>query len=235
MLDVRAIIDVPWELEGELNGITTYGGFQPDEMNVVRGSACTLRKNRRGVKAETLLTIRLPDSNSHLAHENGVNLRPIRRLSLRIRRTVKVAALATAMRARAAAPVVSFILVTGSRERNESEGLSWKSWKGETSLRLGLASEHRSADGRRRQSPQPLRFSRLLTSLKIYRQMSESEQEMPLKTPLKLASIKTLRELYKAGVIKTVKSPKYPHKPAFLDRVSLWSVTSISRRVRNRV
>lgn len=57
--------------------------------------------------------------------------------------------------------------------------------------------------------------------------MSESEQEMALR----LAAIKTLRESYKTGVIKAVKSPKYPLKPALLDRVSLWSVASISRRV----
>lgn len=51
--------------------------------------------------------------------------------------------------------------------------------------------------------------------------MSDSEQEMFLK----LASIRTLQEAYKAGVLKAVKSPKYPLKPALLDRVSLWSVT----------
>jgi len=39
---------------------------------------------------------------------------------------------------------------------------------------------------------------------------------------IKLASIKTLRELYVAGVIKATKSPKYPPKPTLLDRVSLW-------------
>jgi len=50
--------------------------------------------------------------------------------------------------------------------------------------------------------------------------MSDSEQEMPPRlTP---ASIRTLREFYKAGALKAAKSPKYPHKPALLDRVSLW-------------
>ncbi|KAF9644900.1 A1pp-domain-containing protein [Thelephora ganbajun] len=40
--------------------------------------------------------------------------------------------------------------------------------------------------------------------------------------PLRLASIKTLQESYKASVLKAVKSPKHPHKAALLDRVSLW-------------
>ena len=53
--------------------------------------------------------------------------------------------------------------------------------------------------------------------------MSDSEQDMPLR----LASIETLQGSYKAGVLKAVKSPKYPHKPALLDRVSLWLVTLI--------
>jgi len=48
--------------------------------------------------------------------------------------------------------------------------------------------------------------------------MSDCEEEMFLK----LASIKTLKESYKAGVLRAVKSPKYPPKQAFLDRVSLW-------------
>jgi len=48
--------------------------------------------------------------------------------------------------------------------------------------------------------------------------MSESEEEMALK----LASIKTLRDAYRAGVIKVRISPKYPPKPTLLDRVSLW-------------
>ena len=51
--------------------------------------------------------------------------------------------------------------------------------------------------------------------------MSDSEQEMFLK----LASIKTLQGSYEAGVLKVVKSPKYPPKPTLLDRVSSWSVT----------
>ena len=51
--------------------------------------------------------------------------------------------------------------------------------------------------------------------------MSDSDQEMPLK----LASIRTLQELYKSGVLRASKSPKYLHKPTLLDRVSLWSVT----------
>ena len=72
-------------------------------------------------------------------------------------------------------------------------------------------------------------FSRLLTLLRIYGQMSKSEREMVLK----LAAIKTLRESYKAGVLKAIKSPKYPPKPSLLDRVSLWLVTPISRRVQN--
>ena len=77
MLNVRAIPDVTWELEGELDGITSCASFQPDEMKVKRHSVRTLRENRRRVKPETLLTIRLPDSNSHLAHENdNVNPRP---------------------------------------------------------------------------------------------------------------------------------------------------------------
>jgi len=46
---------------------------------------------------------------------------------------------------------------------------------------------------------------------------------------LRLASIKTLRESYMAGVIKATKSPKHPPKPALLDRVSLWQgdITSL--------
>jgi len=48
--------------------------------------------------------------------------------------------------------------------------------------------------------------------------MSDQEQDMFVK----LASIRTLKESYKAGVLKAVKSPKYPLKPALLDRVSLW-------------
>ena len=59
--------------------------------------------------------------------------------------------------------------------------------------------------------------------------MSESEQEMFLK----LAAIKTLRESYKAGVLKAVKPPKYPPKSSLLDRVSLWLVVPISRRVQS--
>ena len=58
--------------------------------------------------------------------------------------------------------------------------------------------------------------------LKIHRRTSEPEQEMALK----LASIKTLRESYGAGVIKATKSLKYPPEPTLLDRVSLWFVTS---------
>ena len=51
--------------------------------------------------------------------------------------------------------------------------------------------------------------------------MSDSKQEMFLK----LASIKTLRGSYEAGVLKAASSPKYPPKPTLLDRVSLWLVT----------
>jgi len=39
---------------------------------------------------------------------------------------------------------------------------------------------------------------------------------------LKLSSIKTLQESYKAGVLRAVKSHKYPHKSTLLDRVSVW-------------
>ena len=46
MLNIRAILDVAWELEGELNGITSYAMFEPDEMGVVCSLARTLRKNR---------------------------------------------------------------------------------------------------------------------------------------------------------------------------------------------
>lgn len=84
--------------------------------------------------------------------------------------------------------------------------------------------------GRRRagwQLPSRLSFSRLLTLLKIREQMSDTEQEMPLR----LALIKTLRESYKAGVLNAVKSPKYPHNSSLLDRVSLWLVAPICRCV----
>jgi len=39
---------------------------------------------------------------------------------------------------------------------------------------------------------------------------------------LKLPSIQILQESYKAGVLKAVKSPKFPYKPTLLNRVSLW-------------
>ena len=106
----------------------------------------------------------------------------------------------------------------------EEDGL--EAWLGECQ-----AQDSRSADGLDG-SPRSLclfRFSRPLTLLEIHRQMSESEQEMVLK----LAAIKTLRESYKAGVLKAVKSPKYPPKPCLLDHVSLWLVTPISGRVQN--
>ena len=111
MLNVRAVLDVAWELEGKLNSITGYARFQPVEMYNMYSSARTLRKNCRRVITETLLTVRLLDSNSHLAHENNdVNPGPKQPLPPRIRRTVKVAALAMAAKAKAVTPVVSFIL-----------------------------------------------------------------------------------------------------------------------------
>jgi len=68
--------------------------------------------------------------------------------------------------------------------------------------------------------------------------MSDSEQKMSLA----LGLIKTLQESYKAGVLKAVKSPKYPVKPALLDRVSLWQgdirileVDSIVNAANNRL
>ena len=58
--------------------------------------------------------------------------------------------------------------------------------------------------------------------------MSDSEQEMALKHSLSLSSIKTLQELYKAGVLKAVKT-QYSHKQTLLDRVSVWSVPPIRK------
>jgi len=65
----------------------------------------------------------------------------------------------------------------------------------------------------------------ILTTANTCVEMSDSEQEMALR----LASIKTLRESYKAGVLRAVESPKYPLKAALLDRVSLWSVASANK------
>ncbi|KAF9778969.1 A1pp-domain-containing protein, partial [Thelephora terrestris] len=39
---------------------------------------------------------------------------------------------------------------------------------------------------------------------------------------IRVSSIRTLQDLYKAGAIRAARSPKYPHKASLLDRVSLW-------------
>ena len=90
-------------------------------------------------------------------------------------------------------------------------------------------------DEPRRQNPGPtpssldrspwqmgVRLSRLRSLLKLPRFMSDSEE-----STVELPSIETLQESYKEGVVKDVKSPKYPPNPSLLDRVSLWSVPSI--------
>ena len=116
MLNICTILDVVWKLEAELNDIASCTISQRDAMQTVCRSAHTMRKNRRRVKTKALLTVRLPNSNSHLAHSR--NLRPKHPHPSHTRRTVYVAALAMAAKAKAATPVANFIL--WDREKEES-------------------------------------------------------------------------------------------------------------------
>jgi hypothetical protein len=71
MLNICAILDVVWKLEGELNDVASCTISQQDTMEVVCHSAHTMRKNRRRVKPEALLAVRLPNSNIHLTQQKS--------------------------------------------------------------------------------------------------------------------------------------------------------------------